>query len=139
LGNCTQDAISGVLLNIRAVPRATLVCGKLPIVVARQKGSKTGCDTFVYCIFTFIRLRLNTLQLAAGMKGVATRRSPQGRRRVISYGEFRFDTPQLAAGSFIFLLYNIIFSAFSEIKIVILSGRAKKACGYALIVKFKKR
>ena len=56
-----------------------------------------------YCVYVkvFIRLRLNTLQLAAGMKGVATRQSSLERRRVIGYGEFRFDTPQLAVGSFI--------------------------------------
>jgi hypothetical protein len=51
----------------------------------------------------FIRLRLNTLQLAAGMKGMATRQSSLERRRVIGYGEFRFDTPQLAVGSFIII------------------------------------
>jgi len=37
------------------------------------------------------------------MKGMATRRSPKERRRVVGYGEFRFDTPQLAAGSFIII------------------------------------
>jgi len=48
----------------------------------------------------FIRLRQNTLQLAAGMNGEVTRRSSSERRRV-GFGEFRFDTPQFAAGSFI--------------------------------------
>jgi hypothetical protein len=48
----------------------------------------------------FIRLRQNTLQLAAGMNGGANAPKLEKRRRV-GFGEFRFDTPQLAAGSFI--------------------------------------
>ena len=48
----------------------------------------------------FIRLRQNTLQLAAGMNGGANAPKLEQRRRV-GFGEFRFDTPQLAAGSFI--------------------------------------
>jgi hypothetical protein len=47
-----------------------------------------------------IRLRQNTLQLAAGMNGMATRRSSKSEGG-FGFGEFRFDTPQLAAGSFI--------------------------------------
>ena len=54
----------------------------------------------VSTILTFIRLRLDTLQLAAGMKGVVTRRSSQSEGG-LGFGEFRFETPQLAAGSFI--------------------------------------
>ena len=67
----------------------------------------------------FIRLRLNTLQLvgvrksrhAAGKRQGEPRRSSSDRRRAKSYGyhfnvgmataQFRFDTLQLAAGSFI--------------------------------------
>ena len=51
----------------------------------------------------FIRLRQNTLQLAAGMNGGANAPKLEQRRRV-GFGEFRFDTPQLAAGSFILSL-----------------------------------
>ena len=63
--------------------------------------------------FKFIRLRLNTPQFAAGMRGKANRAvaplseggSGYGATwRAIarkSDGGFRFDTPQLAAGSFI--------------------------------------
>lgn len=58
----------------------------------------------------FIRLRLNTEQLAAGMKGVAPRRSflvlhslgvGGSVGGVWAMAQFRSDTPQLAAGSFI--------------------------------------
>jgi hypothetical protein len=48
----------------------------------------------------FIRLRQNTLQLAAGMNGGANAPKLEQRRRV-GFSEFRFDTPQLAAGRFI--------------------------------------
>ena len=48
----------------------------------------------------FIRLRQNTLQLAAGMNGGANAPKLEQRRRV-GFGEFHFDTPQLAAGRFI--------------------------------------
>ena len=83
------------LIGIEWIDEAVHMAGVSAILVAGKRNlSLVDCTSF-------IRLRLNTLQLAAGMKGVATRRSPQGRRRVISYGEFRFDTPQLAAGSFI--------------------------------------
>jgi len=51
-------------------------------------------------VVRFIRLRQNTLQLAAGMNGGANAPKLEERRRV-GFGEFRFDTPQLAAGSFI--------------------------------------
>jgi hypothetical protein len=48
----------------------------------------------------FIRLRQNTQQLAAGMNGKAN--APKlFRAKAGCFGEFRFDTPQLAAGSFI--------------------------------------
>jgi len=47
-----------------------------------------------------IRLRQNTLQLAAGMNGGANAPKLEQRRRV-GFGEFPFDTPQLAAGRFI--------------------------------------
>ena len=47
LGNCGQAGISGVLSNINSVPIAMSVWGKLPIVVARQRGSNKGCDVFV--------------------------------------------------------------------------------------------
>ena len=47
-----------------------------------------------------IRLRQNTLQLAAGMNGGANAPKLEQRRRV-GFCEFRFDTPQLAAGRFI--------------------------------------
>jgi hypothetical protein len=50
----------------------------------------------------FIRLRQNTLQLAAGMNGVATRRSSKSEGGLAS-ARFRFDTPKLAAGSFIII------------------------------------
>jgi len=46
----------------------------------------------------FIRLRQNTLQFAAGMNGVANPPKRSARRRV-GFGEFRFDTPQLAGGA----------------------------------------
>jgi len=49
---------------------------------------------------SFIRLRQNTLQLAAGMNGRANAPKLEQRRRV-GFGEFSFDTPQLAAGRFI--------------------------------------
>jgi hypothetical protein len=59
----------------------------------------------------FIRLRRNTLQLAAGMKGKVNRaeayQSEGGLiplyhfNLVMATAQFRFDTPQLAAGSFI--------------------------------------
>jgi len=48
----------------------------------------------------FIPLRQNTLQLAAGMNGGANAPKLEQRRRV-GFCEFRFDTPQLAAGRFI--------------------------------------
>ncbi len=63
--------------------------------------------------FSFIRLRLNTLQLAAGMKGKVNRAEARQSVGGLGYGatcraeaiesegRFRFDTPQLAAGSFI--------------------------------------
>jgi hypothetical protein len=59
----------------------------------------------------FIRLRLNTLQLAAGMKGEVNRAEayqsegglipPYHCHGGVATAQFRFDTPQLAAGSFI--------------------------------------
>jgi hypothetical protein len=59
-----------------------------------------------------IRLRQNTLQLAAGMIGLRPDRdgdanhgeagpSPTGLRRRVGYAVISLDTPQLAAGSFI--------------------------------------
>ena len=59
----------------------------------------------------FIRLRQNTLQVAAGMNGRANAPKLEQRRRV-GFGEFSFDTPQLAAGRFIDLLpkHSILFS-----------------------------
>jgi len=51
----------------------------------------------------FIRLRQNTPQLAAGMNGGANAPKLEQRRRV-GFGEFPFDTPQLAAGRFIVLM-----------------------------------
>jgi len=61
---------------------------------------------------TFIRLRQNTLQLAAGMNGGANAPKLEQRpssavallwrmERRVGFCEFRFDTPQLAAGRFI--------------------------------------
>ena len=53
---------------------------------------------------SIIRLRRNTLQLAAGMKGKANRaEARQSEGGFLATAEFRFDTPQLAAGSFIHL------------------------------------
>jgi len=60
----------------------------------------------------FIRLRQNTLQLAAGMNGGANAPKLEQRpssavallrrmERRVGFCEFRFDTPQLAAGRFI--------------------------------------
>jgi hypothetical protein len=59
----------------------------------------------------FIRLRRNTLQLAAGMKGKVNRAEAHQSEGgliplyhfnlVMATAQFRFDTPQLAAGSFI--------------------------------------
>ena len=67
-------------------------------------------NTF-YLVSLFIRLRQNTLQLAAGMNGVVNRvearQSEDGSILSTCYdfglatAQFRFDTPQLAAGSFI--------------------------------------
>jgi len=60
------------------------------------------CRFIVFSILCFIRLRQNTLQLAAGMNGRANAPKLEQRRRV-GFGEFSFDTPQQAAGRFIFL------------------------------------
>ena len=64
----------------------------------------------------FIRLRLNTLQLAAGMKGKVNRaeaHQSEGGLNLLNHfnggiatAQFRFDTPQLAAGSFIRKMRN---------------------------------
>jgi hypothetical protein len=40
LGNWTQDGILGVFSNMSLVPWVTSVWGRLPMVVARQQGSK---------------------------------------------------------------------------------------------------
>ena len=48
----------------------------------------------------FIRLRQNTLRLAAGMNGEVN--PPKlGERRRVGYGGIPLDTPPLAVGSFI--------------------------------------
>jgi hypothetical protein len=73
-----------------------------------------GCIQDVVYLFkglVFIRLRRNTLQLAAGMKGKVNRaeayQSEGGLiplyhfNLVMATAQFRLDTPQLAAGSFI--------------------------------------
>jgi len=67
----------------------------------------------------FYRLRLNTLQLAAGMKGKVNRaEAHQSEGGLIplyhfnvrmATAQFRFDTPQFAAGSFIFIDFSPIF------------------------------
>jgi len=49
----------------------------------------------------FIRLRQNTPQLAAGMNGGANRVEARQGEDGLASAQFRFDTPQLAAGSFI--------------------------------------
>jgi hypothetical protein len=49
----------------------------------------------------FIRLRQNTLQLAAGMNGEVNRGEARQSEDGLASAQFRFDTPQLAAGSFI--------------------------------------
>jgi len=64
------------------------------------------------CFIRFIRLRQNTLQLAAGMNGGANAPKLEQRpssavallrrmERRVGFSEFRFDTPQLSAGRFI--------------------------------------
>jgi hypothetical protein len=53
----------------------------------------------------FIRLRQNTLRLAAGMNGRANPQKLKERRRV-GFGGIPHDTPPLAAGSFIYLRKN---------------------------------
>ncbi len=54
-------------------------------------------------LHTFIRLRQNTPQLAAGMNGGANRVEARQGEDGLASAQFRFDTPQLAAGSFILL------------------------------------
>jgi hypothetical protein len=49
----------------------------------------------------FIRLCQNTLQLAAGMNGGPNRVEARQGEDGLASAQFRFDTPQLAAGSFI--------------------------------------
>jgi len=44
----------------------------------------------------FIRLCLNTLQLAAGMKGKVNRAIARREKAGLATAQFRFDTPQLA-------------------------------------------
>ena len=48
-----------------------------------------------------LRLRQNNLQLAAGMNGVANRAEALQSEGGLASAQFRFDTPQVAAGSFI--------------------------------------
>jgi len=45
---------------------------------------------------TFILLCLNTLQLAAGMKGKVNRAVARRAKASLATAQFRFDTPQLA-------------------------------------------
>ncbi len=66
---------------------------------------------FLFSFKSFVRLRQDTLQLAAGMNGVVNRvearQSGDGfiLSKCYDFGlataQFRFDTPQQAAGSFI--------------------------------------
>ena len=68
-------------------------------------------------LVVFIRLRLNTLQLAAGMKGKVNRaeahQSEGGLNPLYHFNvgmataQLRFDTPQLAAGIFI-VTYKVL-------------------------------
>ena len=87
-----------------SVPNSATFCGSHII--------KCASICFYPIKHGFIRLRQNTLQLAAGMNGGANAPKLEQRRRVgfgatwraiapESDGGFRFDTPQLAAGSFI--------------------------------------
>jgi hypothetical protein len=50
---------------------------------------------------SFIRLRQNTLQLAAAMNGEAKRAEARKREGGLASAQCRSDTPQLAAQSFI--------------------------------------
>jgi hypothetical protein len=52
-------------------------------------------------IHQFIRLRQNTLQLAAGMNGEVNRGEARQSEDGLASAQFHFDTPQFAAGSFI--------------------------------------
>ena len=55
---------------------------------------------FATAVFGFIRLRQNTLQLAAGMNGEAT--APQLiKRRRVGFGAIPLDSLQFTAGRFI--------------------------------------
>jgi len=51
-------------------------------------------------ILRFIRLRLNTLQLAAGMNGVATRRSSEGEGGLVSANSALIPRSLLRGASF---------------------------------------
>jgi hypothetical protein len=73
-------------------------------------------DTKDFTLLFFIRLRRNTLKLAAGMKGKVNRAEAyQSEGGLIqpyhvkvgkATAQFHFDTPQLAAGSFISALVS---------------------------------
>ena len=54
-----------------------------------------------FLVHWLIRLCQNTLQLAAGMNGGPNRVEARQGEDGLASAQFRFDTPQLAAGSFI--------------------------------------
>ena len=80
----------------------------------------------------FIRLRQNTPQLAAGMNGGANRVEARQGEDGLASAQFRFDTPQLAAGSFIDPFYGPTMELLMVNYLAQGSGVIIHSCGIAM-------